>query len=259
MAEREAGYGKADIFIETDNLSPQDVAKRIFDRLSSSSMFRETSVTVELKKRSYEIVISERIDAWHKRIAATGFEGKLALVTDDNVAPLYLDRVSNDLTQEELASRCELTKGFLSQLENNLATPSLLTLMDIVEALGTTMAIFFTEEEDEQLVFDKDDFFVDESGDVVITYIVPNAQKNQMEPIIIELQPDSRSNIISPKEDGETFGYVIKGSINLVNGKNTYRVKQGGTFYLKCKKEHYLENKTKKIAKVLWICTPPLF
>ncbi|MGB4627513.1 MAG: XRE family transcriptional regulator, partial [Erysipelotrichaceae bacterium] len=153
-------------------------------------------------------------------------------------------RVSNDLTQEELASRCELTKGFLSQLENNLATPSLLTLMDIVEALGTTMAIFFTEEEDEQLVFDKDDFFVDESGDVVITYIVPNAQKNQMEPIIIELQPDSRSNIISPKEDGETFGYVIKGSINLVNGKNTYRVKQGGTFYLKCKKEHYLENKT---------------
>ncbi len=97
MAEREAGYGKADIFIETDNLSPQDVAKRIFDRLSSSSMFRETSVTVELKKRSYEIVISERIDAWHKRIAATGFEGKLALVTDDNVAPLYLDRVSNDL------------------------------------------------------------------------------------------------------------------------------------------------------------------
>ena len=144
-------------------------------------------------------------------------------------------------------------------MENNLATPSLLTLMDIVEALGTTMAIFFTEEEDEQLVFDKDDFFVDESGDVVITYIVPNAQKNQMEPIIIELQPDSRSNIISPKEDGETFGYVIKGSINLVNGKNTYRVKQGGTFYLKCKKEHYLENKTKKIAKVLWICTPPLF
>ncbi|MDD2485288.1 MAG: 3-dehydroquinate synthase [bacterium] len=97
MAEREAGYGKADIFIETDNLSPQDVAKAIFDRLSSSSMLHESSVTVDLKKRSYEILISERIDAWHERIAATGFEGKLALITDDNVAPLYLDRVSDDL------------------------------------------------------------------------------------------------------------------------------------------------------------------
>ena len=31
-------------------------------------------------------------------------------------------RVRNGLTQEELASRCELTKGFVSQLENNLTT-----------------------------------------------------------------------------------------------------------------------------------------
>ncbi|HPX32507.1 MAG TPA: XRE family transcriptional regulator [Erysipelotrichaceae bacterium] len=168
-------------------------------------------------------------------------------------------RVSNDLTQEELASRCELTKGFLSQLENNLATPSLPTLMDIVEALGTTMAVFFTEEQDEKITFNEEDYFVDESQEVVITYVVPNAQKNQMEPIIIELQPNAQSKVVSPKEDGETFGYVLKGTINLVNGKNTYKVKQGGTFYLKCKKEHYLENKTKNRAKVLWICTPPLF
>ena len=118
-------------------------------------------------------------------------------------------RVSNDLTQEELASRCELTKGFLSQLENNLATPSLPTLMDIVEALGTTMAVFFTEEQDEKITFNEEDYFVDESQEVVITYVVPNAQKNQMEPIIIELQPNAQSKVISPKEDGETFGWVM--------------------------------------------------
>jgi transcriptional regulator with XRE-family HTH domain len=37
-------------------------------------------------------------------------------------------RVQNDLTLEELASRTELTKGFLSQLERNLTSPSLQTL-----------------------------------------------------------------------------------------------------------------------------------
>ena len=46
---------------------------------------------------------------------------------------------------EELASRCELTKGFLSQLERNLTSPSIATLQDIVEALGTTLAKFFQE------------------------------------------------------------------------------------------------------------------
>ena len=52
-------------------------------------------------------------------------------------------RRQNDLTLEDLASRCELTKGFLSQVERNLTTPSIATLQDIVEALGTTLSEFF--------------------------------------------------------------------------------------------------------------------
>ena len=60
-------------------------------------------------------------------------------------------RIKNDLTLEELASRTELTKGFLSQLERNLASPSIQTLEDITEALGTTMSNFFAEEAESQI------------------------------------------------------------------------------------------------------------
>ena len=56
-------------------------------------------------------------------------------------------RVQNDLTLNDLASRCELTKGFLSQVEHNLTTPSIATLDDILEALGTNLSDFFKEEE----------------------------------------------------------------------------------------------------------------
>ena len=52
-------------------------------------------------------------------------------------------RIRNDLTLEELASRSELTKGFLSQVERNLTSPSVSTLEDILEALGTDLAAFF--------------------------------------------------------------------------------------------------------------------
>ena len=48
-------------------------------------------------------------------------------------------RMQNNLTLEELANRCELTKGFLSQLERNLTSPSIATLDDILEALGTNL------------------------------------------------------------------------------------------------------------------------
>ena len=48
-------------------------------------------------------------------------------------------RTQNNLTLEELASRSELTKGFLSQVERNLTSPSVSTLEDILEALGTCL------------------------------------------------------------------------------------------------------------------------
>ncbi len=62
-------------------------------------------------------------------------------------------RISNDLTLQELASRSELTKGFLSQVERNLTSPSISTLEDILEALGTNLSEFFQEDKDEQIVF----------------------------------------------------------------------------------------------------------
>ena len=86
-------------------------------------------------------------------------------------------RTKNNLTLEELASRCELTKGFLSQLERNLTSPSIATLQDIVEALGTTLAKFFQEETEEKLVFTDDDYFVDEREDCTIHWIMPRKTK----------------------------------------------------------------------------------
>ena len=51
-------------------------------------------------------------------------------------------RIKNSLTQEELADRCELTKGFISQVERDLTSPSIATLVDILECLGTNLQEF---------------------------------------------------------------------------------------------------------------------
>ena len=53
------------------------------------------------------------------------------------------------LTQEELANRCELTKGYISQLENDKVSPSIETLSHILEVLGTNLSDFFYEEKEE--------------------------------------------------------------------------------------------------------------
>lgn len=102
-------------------------------------------------------------------------------------------RLQNDLTLGDLASRSELTKGFLSQVERNLTTPSIATLQDILEALGSNLSEFFREEEETQIVFQTQDFFVDEQEDYQIEWVIPNAQKNEMEPILLTLHPRKKS------------------------------------------------------------------
>lgn len=62
-------------------------------------------------------------------------------------------RLKNGLTLSELASRSEVTKGFLSQLERNLTSPNISTLEDILEALGTNLQEFFQSDQRNKLSF----------------------------------------------------------------------------------------------------------
>ncbi len=168
-------------------------------------------------------------------------------------------RTKQNLTLEELASRCELTKGFLSQLERNLTSPSIATLENILEVLGVKMADFFKDNKAEQVVFTEKDYYVDKQEDSTIHWIVPNAQKNEMEPIILEIMPNGQSRVIMPHV-GEEFGYVLSGKIQLViNDQEGLSVKKGETFYILGNEQHYLRNDSNQIARVLWICTPPIF
>ena len=112
-------------------------------------------------------------------------------------------RILKGLTQEELADRAELSKGFISQVERDLTSPSIATLMDILQCLGTTIGEFFNEAPEEQIVFEKNDYFIKEDPELKneIQWIIPNAQKNTMEPIRLTLgvggstYPDSRMRV----------------------------------------------------------------
>lgn len=167
-------------------------------------------------------------------------------------------RLLNGLTQDELASRCEVSKSFLSQIENDLTSPSIATLSDIVEALGLDMARFFSDWTQEAVVFSDEDYFVDEDEDSILTWLVPNAQKNQMEPIRLELKAYAESEELTPFE-GECFGYVIEGSVSLLYAQKEEILNEGDTFYINGRFAHKLKNQKETRAKLIWVSNPPNF
>ena len=167
-------------------------------------------------------------------------------------------RLALGLTQEELGDRCDLTKGYISQLENDLTSPSIDTLKSILDALGTSLYEFFKEEPEPQLVFTEQDYFHKNSEGYTVNWLVPNSQKNEMEPILMHLEPGCRSDDDMPHE-GEEFGFVLRGSIKLHHGSRVLRLKKGDSFYFVSDKKHFIECVSKDGADVIWISSPPNF
>ena len=167
-------------------------------------------------------------------------------------------RILKGLTQEELADRAELSKGFISQLERDLTSPSIATLMDILQCLGTSIGEFFNETPEEQIVFGKTDYFEKHDQELKneIKWIIPNAQKNMMEPILLTLEPGGETYPDNPHE-GEEFGYVLQGNISIHIGSKTYKAKKGESFYFFSDQKHYLISKAG--AVLIWVSSPPSF
>ena len=167
-------------------------------------------------------------------------------------------RLKNGLTQEELADRAELSKGFISQLENDLTSPSIATLIDILTLLGSNLSTFFSDFDNEQIVFGQSDFFVSKTDGKKVTWIVPTAQKNKMEPITVELEPGASTDMDLPHE-GEEFGLVLSGVITVCVGNRFGIVREGETFYFPSDRKHYIVNSGKTACKVVWVSCPPSF
>lgn len=89
-------------------------------------------------------------------------------------------RLKKGLTQEELGERTDLSKGFISQLERDLNSPSIETLFSILNVLGCKPKDFFDDEHSRtKVVFEKEEqtVNVDEEKSIHCTGLSQNPMK----------------------------------------------------------------------------------
>ncbi len=169
-------------------------------------------------------------------------------------------RMINSLTQEELASRADLTKGYISQLENDATSPSIATLKDILDVFGVSMQEFFSETTDEDVVYGRDARVqaTDDGDKVKVELLVPGAQHREMDPVLVTLEPGGEMEE-QPFHEGEEFGFVLLGKVQLRLDDRVHTVKKDECFYFTSDKKHAVKNIGKGEAKILWVVTPPTF
>ena len=169
-------------------------------------------------------------------------------------------RKANDLTQEELAERAYLTKGFISQLERDLTSPSIVTLKGILDVLGEELADFFRDIKHERVLFDKNARVLSSTSNerMEVELLVPSAHSRLMDPVLVRLEPGSSTETHLGHE-GEEFGFLLRGRITLWVDKVPYRIKKGDCFYFSSDREHRVQNTGKLAAELLWVVSPPIF
>lgn len=166
-------------------------------------------------------------------------------------------RIQKNLTQEELGERTDLSKGYISQLERDLSSPSMETFFDILEVLGVTPEQFFSQKTGEQKILYKEEdttSYNDETNGYHIKWLIPESNEKEMEPILLTLEKKGQYKQFSPSLS-ETFIYVLEGSVGLQFGEDYFVAQTGESIYYEASKPHRLLNHGNKPTKVLVVAT----
>ena len=170
---------------------------------------------------------------------------------------LKMLRMQKGLTQEELGERTDLSKGYISQLENDLSSPSMETFFDILEVLGCSPRDFFEEEAEQALsVYTDEDVTItqDKKNKYIVHWLHSDSNEHEMEPILLELETGGCYKTFEPSL-AETFGYVLEGAVEVRVGSQRAIATKGQSFYFEASAKHQLKSASDELTKVLLVVT----
>lgn len=166
-------------------------------------------------------------------------------------------RIQKNLTQEELGERTDLTKGYISQLERNLSSPSMETFFSILEVLGCKPAEFFNEKQKEQKVVyleEERTIYEDAEKGYRIEWLIPESNEKEMEPIFLLFEEAGEFKEFAPSLS-ETFALVLEGEVCVEIGKQRYYAEQGETIYYQATESHCIKNIASGKSRLLLVAT----
>ncbi len=166
-------------------------------------------------------------------------------------------RQEHGWTLEELSSRCDLSVGFLSQVERGLSSLSVASLKTVCDALEVPLAQFFTMPDNGRPSISKAGRPPYQmrigSSDVVYSLLSGARPHRTMEAFVAEY-PSKYSPPITSHE-GEEFGYILSGSFLLLFDEEEHVLEAGDSFQIDSDRPHTVRNLSDKSARILWVQT----
>jgi quercetin dioxygenase-like cupin family protein len=142
-----------------------------------------------------------------------------------------------------------LSKGFISNVENNNTSPSISTLQTIATFLKVPLPYLLLEKEEHMKVIRKNEreITVSQDPNLKVEHVASRAGLSMR---LVEFPPGASTGIKNAHE-GEECHLVLKGKILAEQGEDSYVLEEGDTFSWCASVPHYVKNIGDEIAIVL--------
>ena len=157
-------------------------------------------------------------------------------------------RKQKGMTLRDLAERTGVSPAMLSQVENNIVSPSISTLWNFSEALGLKIGVFFQEPEG-----DEQDYVITRAGlgartqrnemphTVPYTNLASGLEARSMNPLLIDCGEPCEFSIKELPYEGEEFLHVLEGGLAVRYGADRFELGPGDSIYYNAQVPHRIE------------------
>lgn len=167
-------------------------------------------------------------------------------------------RREKNITVQELADRVSVSKGLISQIENNRTIPSLLVLVNIIRALEVDLNQFFKDITSGNalpaVIIRKkesyDSFEKEQAVGFLYQRIFTKTIKNStVDIVLLELEPDATRPMVVT--EAFEYKYILSGKVDYIFEDQTYTLEEGDSMLFDGRLPHTPKNPTNKKAMML--------
>lgn len=173
---------------------------------------------------------------------------------------LRLKRKERKMTLKNVAEKAGISEGFLSQIENNVNSPSVDTLMNICAAIGCNAAEVIEKAQNQERIAvirknDLSDVDIPHVGFATRRFFPPESRRT-IDSAILIIEPGKSIPARKGIRNSQEVLCVLKGSLQLTYQEQVFQLNQGDAAHFWTKPDmQYITNNSKTLAIALWVGT----
>lgn len=165
-------------------------------------------------------------------------------------------RLEKGLSIRDVANETGLSTGFISNVERGVNSPTVSSLAKICSALDTSLVDLFQKNGnpmDKVIVRKHERETLLNSRQSKTVYEILTACPQKMKPVCITMEPGGDYGGSPIGHEGDEFGIVLEGVMEVTIGNETYIMHEGDSVYILPFVPHKFRNAGKTRCVTLWV------